>query len=227
MTKNSKHKLYWPPAVTVDVVIFTIEDNDLKVLLLMRPQEPFRGYLALPGGFLLKNEKTQKAAERILREKAGISKIYLEQLYTFDGPRRDPRGHVLTVSYMALAPRLEIGFETKNIVQLPLFASVKKLSRLAFDHEDIISYAWKRLQAKLEYTNVIFSLLPPSFTFNELQRTYEIILGKKLDKRNFRKKFLELGLIKPTRKFQRGTRQRPARLYTFVSRKPTELKKFF
>src|SRR3989344_3847150 len=102
-----------------------------------------------------------------------------------------------------------------------------KLPKLAFDHKLIVSYALKRLQAKLEYTNAVYSLLPNEFTFNELQSAYEVILGKKLDKRNFRKKFLLLGLIKAMSKKYSGKRQRPARLFHFVNRKPTELKKFF
>ena len=220
-------RLYWPPGVTVDVVIFTLEDKHLKALLIRRIHEPFRGYWALPGGFLLKNETAQKASLRILREKAGVKNIYLEQLYTFDSPFRDPRGHVLTVAYMALVPRQYIKFGEGDELQAPSLFGVKKLPRLAFDHAQILQYAIRRLRAKLEYTNVIFSLLPKEFTFNQLQQTYEIVLGKKLDKRNFRKKFELLGLIRPTRKTLYGARQRPARLYGFLSRNPAELKKFF
>lgn len=220
-------KLYWSPAITVDTVIFTIEEDDLKVLLVKRTNHPFHGYLALPGGFLLKNELTSKAVSRILRIKAGIkSNIYLEQLYTFDNPKRDPRGHVLSVSYMALVPYEKITFDL-SARESPTFYSVKNLKRIAFDHKQVIDYAVRRLRAKLEYTNVVFSLLPKQFTLNQLQKTYEVILGRKLDKRNFRKKFALLDLIKPTKSFLRGSRQRPARLYQFVSRRPTELKKFF
>ncbi len=214
-------------SVTTDVVIFTIENDELKVLLIRRANEPFKGQWALPGGFLFENEPPEKAASRILKDKAGIQDVYLEQLYTFGGSGRDPRGNILTVSYFALASKDEINIDDNGKAQTPTFRSVKRLPDIAFDHNRIITYALKRLQSKLEFTNVVYSLLPEYFTFNQLQRTYEIILDKKLDKRNFRKKFTLLGLIKPTKKILKGERQRPAKLYRFASRKPAELKKFF
>ncbi|MDP3792360.1 MAG: NUDIX domain-containing protein [bacterium] len=239
-------------SVTTDIVIFTIENEELKVLLIKRVKDPFKNQWALPGGFLLKKEDPEKAAKRVLKDKAGIENVYLEQLYTFAGSGRDPRGNVITISYFALTPRNKIEIkETKEIhpvrsslaevlrtralgasetsygIQTPTFRSVKKLPDIAFDHNRIISYALKRLQSKLEYTNVVYSLLSKYFTFNQLQNAYEVILGIKLDKRNFRKKFLILGLIRPTNKILKGERQRPAKLYQFISRKPTELKKFF
>lgn len=214
-------------SVTTDIVIFTIENEELKVLLIKRVKEPFKNQWALPGGFLLKKEDPEKATKRILKDKAGIANVYLEQLYTFAGSGRDPRGNVITISYFALTPRNKIEIKETKEIQAPTFRSIKKLPDIAFDHNRIISYALKRLQSKLEYTNVVYSLLPKFFTFNQLQNAYEIILGQKLDKRNFRKKFLILGLIKPTNKILKGERQRPAKLYQFVSRKPAELKKFF
>lgn len=224
---NQKTSLYWPPAATVDITIFTIEDEKLKVLLIKRAAPPFQNYWALPGGFLLKNETTASAAARILKEKTGVKNVYAEQLYTFDSPLRDPRGHVLTIAYFAFIPREKILFGPGKNVQTPSLHQVKHLPKLAFDHKNIIAYAIKRLRAKLEYTNVIFYFLPKYFTLNQLQKTYEIILGENLDKRNFRKKFLSLNLIKPTKKLMAGTRQRPARLYQFALRKFIELKKFF
>jgi len=214
-------------SVTTDVVIFTIEDDQLKVLLIKRANEPFKDQWALPGGFLLENEDPDKAASRILWNKSGIKNVYLEQLYTFGGSGRDPRGKIITISYFALAPKDKIKIVASPKIQTPTFRSIKKLPDMAFDHNRIITYALQRLQSKLEYTNVIYSLLPKYFTFNQLQRTYEIILNKKLDKRNFRKKFMLLDLIKPTTKILKGERQRPAKLYRFKSKKPTELKKFF
>lgn len=220
-------KLFLPPATTVDVVIFTIEGNDLKILLIRRENEPFRRQWALPGGFLFKNETAEQASYRVLHKKAGARVSYLEQLYTFDSPFRDPRGHVLTIAYMALVSRKNLNFTKRKELQNPTFYSVKKIPKLAFDHRNILVYAIKRLRAKLEYTNVVLSLLPKLFTFNQLQKTYEIILNRKLDKRNFRKKFMLLKLIRPTLKILKGERQRPARLYQFISRKSAELKKFF
>lgn len=222
-----KEKLYWPPATTVDVVIFTIDNDELKVLLIERNRGPFLGKRALPGGFLLPKEPTVKAAERILREKAGVGRVYLEQLYTFDNPDRDPRGHVLTVAYFALVDRNKIRFSYGKDLQMPEFFSVNKLPSLAFDHKRIIEYAIRRLRYKLEYTNAVYALMPAVFTLSYLQKVHEIILNIKLDKRNFRKKFLSLGLIKPTNKKLGGVRQRPAQLYRFVNQKPIELKRFF
>lgn len=221
------NKLIRPQGLTTDVVIFTIEDDELKALLIKRANEPFRESWALPGGFLFDEEDSQDAALRILKEKAGVNNVYLEQLYTFDGSGRDPRGKICTVTYFALVPRHKIKFEGGNNIQTPSFFPIKKLPKLAFDHNRIVDYAIKRLQAKLEYTNAVYSLLPTEFTFNHLQKAYESILGKKLDKRNFRKKFLQLGLIKKTNKKQQGERQRPAQLFKFISQKPLELKKFF
>ena len=214
-------------SVTADITIFTIRDGQLKVLLIKRTNEPFKNKWALPGGFLFQNETPEKAALRVLRAKAGIKNVYIEQLYTFGGSGRDPRGNIITVAYFALVPREKIKISQSDKIQTPTFYSLKKLPSLAFDHGRIIKYALKRLKAKLEYTNAIYALLPEYFTFNQLQKAYEITLGTKLDKRNFRKKFLMLKLIKPTKKMLRGTRQRPAQIYQFVSRKPAELKKFF
>lgn len=220
-------KLIRPHGLTTDVVIFTIEEGLLKVLLIRRANEPFKDSWALPGGFIWDNEGSQDAASRILKEKAGVKNVYLEQLYTFDGSGRDPRGRVCTVAYFALVLRQEISFELVKNIQNPVLYPVNKLPQLAFDHKRIVDYAVKRLQAKLEYTNAVYALLPNTFTFSQLQTAYETILAKKLDKRNFSKKFSMLKLIKPTKNILTGNRQRPARLYQFISRKPIELKKFF
>lgn len=222
-----QNKKYQSASVTVDDVVFTIEDGALKVLLINRADEPFKGSWALPGGFLLEGENTQSAASRILSDKAGVKDVYIEQLYTFDDIKRDPRGYVLSVSYFSLVNSNKINIRENENTQKPAFYSVKKLPKLAFDHKEIIGYALKRLRYKLEYTNVVFSILEKKFTFTQLQNAYEIILDKKLDKRNFRKKFLTLGLIKPIKGKLEGARQRPAQLYSFVSGKPVELKRFF
>lgn len=219
--------IFKSPTIATDIAIFTIENDGLKVLLIKRNQKPFQNSWALPGGFLHDKETTQATAKRILKDKAGISNVYVEQLYTFDGLRRDPRGRIISITYFALVPHQNIKIRSGKNIQTPTFFSIKKLPSLAFDHKNIIRYAQKRLQSKLEYTNVAFSLLPNYFSFNQLQKTYEAILSSKLDKRNFRKKFELLGLIKPTKKILTGNRQRPAKLYQFASRKPTELKKFF
>lgn len=227
MPKKEKTKLYWPPSVTVDVVIFTTSDNGLKCLLIKRVSAPFKGKWALPGGFILNNETCHQAALRILKEKAGVKDVYLEQLYTFDETGRDPRGHVLTVAYFALVNEAKIKFSIGKKAQTPTFYRIKNLPPLAFDHKKIIDYAVRRLRYKLEYTNAVFSLLPRRFAFGELQKVYEVILDKKFDKRNFRKKFLALGLIKPLKEKIFSARHRPARLYVFKKQSPQELKRFF
>lgn len=214
-------------SVTTDVVVFTIENNELKALLIKRANKPFKNQWALPGGFILGNEPPQKTALRVLKDKAGVTDIYIEQLYTFPGSGRDPRGNIITITYFALAPINKIKIKMSPKIQTPTLYPIKKLPKLAFDHKDIIVYALKRLCSKLEYTNVVYSLLPRYFSFNQLQKAYEIILGRKLDKRNFRKKFMMLKLIKSTDKIHKGIRQRPAKLFQFISKKPMELKKFF
>lgn len=220
---------YHFPVVTVDVTMVTIEDNCLKVLLIKRTRDPFKGKLALPGGFLAQDEKAEHAVARIVKDKAGvnINEIYIEQLYAFDDPQRDPRGRVISIAYFALVPREKIKFESGEHLQAPLLFPVSSHTTLAFDHSHIVHYALQRLRYKLEYTNAVFSLLPRHFTFLELQRVYEAVWNKKLDKRNFRKKFFALGLIKPTKKKRIGDRHRPAELYTFIQRKPIFLQKFF
>ena len=222
-----KQPTYESPYVTADTVIFTIQDNVLKVLLIKRANVPFKGFPALPGVFLLKNEPAREASLRALKTKAGLKVGYLEQLYTFDSRHRDPRGHTISITYFALVRENELKITHTNNLQSPEFYPIKKLPRLAFDHKDIIGLALMRLQAKLGYTNVVYSLLPKYFAFSELQKAYEIILGRKVDKRNLRRKFISLGLILPTRQILRGTRSRPAKLYEFKSRKPSALKKFF
>lgn len=224
----NKKIIYESPYVTADTVIFTIQDDALKVLLIKRTNPPFLGSLALPGVFLLKNENALEAARRALKTKTGVKTGgYLEQLYTFDSRFRDPRGHTISITYFALVREKDLKIEQSKGVQSPEFYAINKLPRLAFDHKEIIDLALLRLRAKLEYTNAVYSLLPKYFTFSELQKAYEIIFGRILDKRNFRKKFLSLGLIRPTGKILRGTRQRPAKLFEFRSRKPSSLKKFF
>lgn len=225
MTKNIQTK-YATPSVTVDAVIFTVADSELKVLLIKRARAPFAGAPALPGGFLHANETTRDAALRTLREKAGVKDVYVEQLYTFDEAGRDPRGQVFSVAYFALVPSGKLALKSGGDLQEPELISTRRLPKLAFDHKKIIDYAVQRLRAKLEYTNLAFSLLPREFAFSDLQELYEIVLARKLDKRNFRKKIVSLGIIKPVSGKTSGGRQRPAQLFRFADHKPSELKKF-
>lgn len=206
-------KNYDKPAVTVDIVIFTIQNKELKVLLVKRNIEPFRSKWAIPGGFVKINESLEDAAKRELLEETGVENVYLEQLYTFGDLKRDPRGRVITVSYMALINSEKIKLNaTTDVIEAKWF-SVKELPQLAFDHEKILDYSLKRLKWKFEYTNVAFSLLAEEFTIGEIQTIYEIVFGKKFDKRNFSKKILSLGILKE-KGIKKGVSYRPPTLYS-------------
>jgi|SRR6185369_833401 8-oxo-dGTP diphosphatase len=208
--------------VTVDIVIFTIQEGVLKVLLIKRAIPPFLGQCAIPGGFVHEDEDLDQAALRELQEESGVTDVYLEQLYSFGDPNRDPRGRVITVAYFALISpdrKLMAGSDAAAAAWYP----IDQLPPLAFDHATILNYALQRLRNKLEYTTVGFQLLPEKFTLTELQAVYEAILGKKLDKRNFRRKMSLLRILKPLREHRRGG-QRPAQLYRFVAARFEKLK---
>jgi len=209
------------PEITVDTVIFTIEEGVLKVLLVRRGGDPYKGQLALPGGFLWANETMAQAAVRVLTTKANVKDVFFEQLYTFDNPKRDTRGHVITVAHFALVPaqRLRSIRLDENVSLVP----VKSIKRMPFDHMEILSYADKRLRTKLGYSNVAYSLLPEAFTLSQLQEVYEVILGHEVDKRNFRKKIQSLDIIELTGQKQTGRKHRPARLFRFKKRGYAEL----
>lgn len=227
LVSSLQYMKFLDPTIAVDVVVFTLEQGVLKALAIRRARAPFAGSPALPGGFIREGETSETAARRILADKAGVKNVYLEQLYTFDGIGRDPRGPVFSITYFALVPEGEIRISESESTQKPQLISASSLPKLAFDHKKIVEYAVERLQSKLEYTNAAYSLLPRSFTLTELQKAYETILGNSFDKRNFRKKFKELGMLSETGQFSKGGRQRPAKMYEFKSRKLSQLKKFF
>ena len=205
---------YKQPSVTVDVIIFTIIDSDLKVLLVKRKNPPFEGRWAIPGGFVRFDENLEDAAKRELSEETNVKNIYLEQLYTFGEVARDPRGRVITVAYFALASAKDMQIQAASDASDVKWHSVYSLPELAFDHATILDYALQRLRYKLEYSTVCFQLLPKKFTLTELQSAYEIIFNKKLDKRNFRKKILSLDIISQSGETTEGA-HRPAKLYSF------------
>jgi len=199
--------------VTVDIVLFTIRDRLLHLLLIRRLAKPFEHRYALPGGFVAEEESLDAAAVRELREETGVEKVYLEQLYTFGDPKRDPRGRVVTVAYYALASDTQVlraGTDAADAAWFP----VTELPSLAFDHRRIVEYAHQRLRNKLEYTSVGFELLADKFTLTELQLVHEAILGENLDKRNFRRKIIQKGIVKPMKEWQH-TGRKPAQLYRF------------
>lgn len=209
---------YPRPAVTVDLVIFTIAENDLKVLLIRRAREPFKGKWALPGGFIEMEEALETAAARELEEEVGVSDVYLEQLYTFGEPKRDPRGRTISVSYFALVDATQQTIRAADDAADARWHSVFKPPRLAFDHRQILDYAVWRLRNKIEWTTVGYELLPKKFTLSELQRVYEIILQKPVDKRNFRKRILAQGEVRELNETRNDGAHRPARLYSFKAK---------
>jgi 8-oxo-dGTP diphosphatase len=202
------------PALSVDVVIFRLQTERLETLLIKRGQPPFKGKWAIPGGFVHANESLDEAARRELQEETALQDIYLEQLYTFGDPRRDPRGRVVTVAYFALIPTTAVAQAGDDAAEVS-WSPVNDLPDLAFDHRTIIDYALRRLRYKLEYTAVGFQLLPTDFTLSELQAAYEIVLGEPLDKRNFRRRILEAKVIEETGRYTFGKVGPRAMIYRY------------
>lgn len=216
---------YERPSVTVDVVIFSILEEQLKVLLIKRKHWPYKGVWAIPGGFVKMDESLEEAAYRELAEEARVTpaNVYLEQLYTFGDPDRDPRTRVITVTYFALVGADKINPQADSDAEDVGWFSVYDLPSLAFDHARILNYALTRLRYKLEYSAVGFQLLPEKFTLRELQDAYEIVLGAKLDKGNFRSKLRKSNVVEMVDGY-RDTGGRPARLYRFREDAVAEIK---
>src|SRR5579859_606689 len=206
---------YERPSVTVDVVMMSLRQRDLQVLLVKRRSWPYEGMWAIPGGFVNMDESLETAARRELQEETSVQDVYLEQLYTFGDPGRDPRTRVITVVYFALLDSERLQVKAGDDAADVSWFSVYHLPPLAFDHAKILQYALDRLRGKLQYTQIAFNLLPEQFTLRELQRVYEIILHCKLDKRNFRKKILSTGILEDTGEKKMEGTHRPARLYRF------------
>ncbi|HKF58316.1 MAG TPA: NUDIX domain-containing protein [Blastocatellia bacterium] len=218
---------YEMPAVAVDCVIFglDLETKDLKVMLIERDLEPFAGMWAIPGGFVRRGESLERAAARELEEETGINDVFLEQLYTFGDPGRDPRGWVISVAYYALVSPEGHRIVDRTDARQAAWFTVKRLPRLAFDHARIVQAALERLRGKLSYAPVGFELLPRKFTVRQLQNLYEIVIGRKLDNRNFRKKIFGMDLLRELDEMQHGVPHRAARLYSFDERKYKQLVK--
>jgi 8-oxo-dGTP diphosphatase len=209
------------PGLTVDCVIFglDLDERSLKVMLIERDLEPFAGVWAVPGGFVRAGESLEAAAERELREETGIREVFLEQLYTFGEPGRDPRGWVVSVAYYALVSPEKHSVAASTDARQARWFPVTHLPPLAFDHEKILRTALQRLRGKLTYAPVGFELLPQKFTIKQLQRLYEIVLGRGLDNRNFRKKIFSMDVLRELDELQKGVPHRAARLYKFDERK--------
>lgn len=222
--ENYDPTIFDRPSVTVDIVIFSLVDNDLKVLLIKRNQAPFVGMWAIPGSFIEIDESLKDAAVRALADETGVTDVYMEQLYTFGNPTRDPRTRVITVAYFALVPDSAVRHQVGEHTVDTAWFSMYDLPDLAFDHEKILNYALTRLRYKLEYTSVGFQLLPDVFTLTELQKAYEIILGENLDKRNFRRKILSATILEETGQKKKDGEGRPAKLYRYLEDAVAEVK---
>lgn len=206
-------KKYEFTVVAVDVAIFTVEQGRLNVLLIKMQKEPYLEHWALPGGLVRPEEAVDDAARRHLVEKTGVKDVYLEQLHTFGEPRRDPFGRVVSVCYMALIPNENLRIMTTDEYGGVRWFPVSRLPQLAYDHAKMTKAALERLRAKLGYTNIVYAIMPKEFTLTVLQNVHEMIAGKKLDKRNFRKRMLATGFLKKLKRQQKGRANRPADLY--------------
>lgn len=207
-------------ATAVVVAIFTVLDQRLSVLLIERAAEPYAGEWALPGGLLQPGETLEGAASRKLKDETGLSDVFLEQLYTFDAAG-DGNAEIV-VAYFALLPAAQARLR-RDLEWRPAWRALRELGKLAFANERMLDYARERLRSKLDYTNVAYSLVPLRFTLRELQGVYEAILEETIDKRNFRKRVVGLGIVRATSETRKEGAHRPARLYEFTSREPMVL----
>ncbi len=212
-------------ALTVDCVVFGMDDEDLKVMLIQRGLPPFEGEWALPGGFVRVDETVDGAARRELGEETGLNDVFLEQLYTFGAVDRDPRERVVSVAYYALVNLVDHRVQAATDARQAAWFPVHDVPSLAFDHTGILGVALERLRGKLSYQPIGFELLPKKFALSRLQHLYEVVLERELDKRNFRKKVLATGLLVETDEVQQDVAHRAARLYRFDERKYKQLAK--
>jgi 8-oxo-dGTP diphosphatase len=212
-------------ALTVDAVVFGFDVSGLKVLLIKRGIAPFKGRWALPGGFVRVNETLDAAVRRELEEEAGLRDVFLEQLYTFGTVNRDPRESIVSVAYYALVKPADHTTRAATDAVDAKWFPMADLPSLAFDHSEILATALARLRGKITYQPIGFELLPTKFTLSELQLLYETVLGKPVDKRNFRKKIAGFNLLIPLDETRREGAHRPAQLFRFDPAKYERLKK--
>jgi 8-oxo-dGTP diphosphatase len=216
---------YPRPALTVDCVVFGFDAQaTLQVLLIQRKLVPYLGQWALPGGFVHLDESLEAAARRELQEETGVDDVFLEQLYTFGAPERDPRDRIVSVAYYALINLANHPLEANTDAQDTAWFTFAELPPLAFDHQQILEVAIARLRGKVRYEPIGFELLPEKFTLTQLQKLYETILGQPLDKRNFRNKLLKMDLLVTLDETQTGVAHRAARLYRFDPQRYEQLK---
>lgn len=210
---------YEKPSVAVDLLMFTIKDDRLQIALVERSEFPYKGMLSLPGVFVGIKETLDEAARRGAEEKTGLRDIYFEQLYTWGEVERDPRMRIISVSYLSLTSEEKLnvraGERTNSAALYDVDELLNSNTELAFDHRRIIEYGRERIRNKVEYTKIAFELLPEEFTLPQLQRVYEILLGKSLYKANFRKWIAPM--IEETERMETGGAHRPSRIYRLKS----------
>ena len=220
--------VYHPPIVTVDAVIFRLINDKLHVLLVERANEPFMGAWALPGGYNAAGNTTLQALDRVLQMKVGLRPAdfpLVEQIHAFDTVARDPRGHAISITFMCLGSAIEP--EISESTQNPKFHPVHDLPPLAYDHAAIVEFALDYLRRRMLTTSIAYTLLPLDFTLTQLQGAYEAVLGRVLDKRNFRKKFLSFDILAPSDKYYQDGAHRPALLYHFIEQSAQSLQHSF
>lgn len=212
-------------AFSVDCVIFGFDTNALNILLIRRAEDPMKGKLAIPGDLVYPAESLEQGVERVLSQAVGISNLYMEQVYTFGRVDRHPDGRVITVAYYALVNVKDYKLNPASFAESAQWVPVKDAMKtsLGFDHNEILEACFQQLKRKLQIAPIGFELLPSKFTLSQLQLLYELILEKELDKRNFRKKILSLGILKQLNEKQRGVAHRPARLFQFDEEKYKQL----
>ncbi len=220
------HTYEYPrPALTVDCIVFGLDaELELKIMLIKRDIPPFQGQWAIPGGFVRMEETLEQAALRELQEETGIQDVYLEQLYTFGDLGRDPRDRTVTVAYYALINLVDQKIQAATDAREAEWFPIAKIPQLAFDHEQILQKAIARLRGKIRYEPIGFELLPKNFTLSQLQKLYETVCDRQLDKRNFRKKILNMDLLIDTGEVEQGVAHRAAKLYQFDEIKYIQLK---
>ena len=200
-------------AVATNIAVFTLRDEELKLLLVRRGNSPFKGVWGLPGGLVGENEDIDTNAMRKLEEGAGVTGTYLEQLCTFGASVRDPRERVIAVAYYALIPSDRLQLRAVHGTEGVAWFAMDELPGLAFDHAEMVRAARQRLASKLAYSTIALQFMPEKFTLSELQSVYELILDESLDKRNFRKRAQGLDQLRQTNEWRRNGNHRPARLY--------------
>ena len=216
------------PSVTVDIVILSVKEGKLYALLTERTEHPFKNKWSLIGGFVGIAEGLDEAATRVLKQKGNLKDIFLEQLYTFGSPTRDPRMRVISVSYYALSDlgklvktdalklfEVQVPWQGESGGEVDILDDHAHSQELAFDHQEIIGMTVKRIRGKLEYVPIGFELLPKRFTLRQVQEVHETILGKRLNKDSFRRKLLASNTVEATGQFEKGKGFRPAEYYVY------------